>query len=83
MYYFLDLNARQLIIHIVNSHSKRTTGMMTVIAMAGGTPSVGCVSVGDVDGTTTAGVLEAMGTTQACMVDPMGQGIQDLAPNCG
>ena len=57
--------------------------MMTVIVMAAGTTSVGCVSVGDVDGTTTAGVLEAMGTTQAGMVDPVGQGIQDLAPYSG
>ena len=70
-------------INVVSSHSKRTTGMMTVIVMAAGTPSVGCVSVGDVDGTTTAGVLEATGTTQAGMVDPMGQGIQDLAPYSG
>ena len=57
--------------------------MMAVIAMAASTTSVGCVSVGDVDGTTTAGVLEAMGTTQAGMVDPMVQRIQDLAPYSG
>ena len=69
---------------MLNLHSKRTTGMTAVIIMLSGTPKVG-ISVGMDDTTTvtTAGVLEATGTTQAGIVDPMGQGIQALAPYCG
>ena len=71
---------------MLNSHSKRTTGMTAVIIMLPGTSlsTVG-ISVGMDDTTvvTTAGVLGATGTTQAGIVDPAGQGIQALAPNCG